>query len=374
MPGHKTTAEVAVIGGGEVGLSVAYHCARAGLDTVLLELEPLRTPTTARMPRPVRTYHPGKVHDSELSVRSLADYRSFGPAGGADLVVRDLGWLVVLTSPEQAAALEAELPAQRDVGVQLELLTAAQAVERNPWLDPAGIEAAIWCPQSHLVDVERVARGYLQGAREHSAHLRTDVTATDIDAATGRVTTTDGEVTASAIVIAAGPVSGDIAKTAGLDLPVWAQFAELFGTDPVGADGEVTTPFTVHPEAGLKTLGTGSSFMVGLERLSQRPGMRDVWFDEAVRELAAHYPRLAGVPLRSTWTGTVDATPSKTAVIGRGTGEHERLLFAAGYTGQDLGQADASGRIIRDLCLGAPPDVDLNPFSLAANSWPPPSR
>jgi sarcosine oxidase subunit beta len=112
----------------------------------------------------------------------------------------------------------------------------------------------------------------------------------------------------------------------------------------------------------------GPGFMVGLERLSQRPGLRDVWFEEAVRELADRYPKLAGVGLHSAWTGTMDVTPSKTAVIGRAAGEHERLLFAAGYTGQDLGQASASGQLLRDLCLGRPPAVDLAPFSLAANA------
>src|SRR5207302_5821813 len=180
----------------------------------------------------------------------------------------NLGFMVVLTEEEQLDGIEAELKAQRDVGVDLDLITAAQACERNPWLDPDGIKAAIWSPQSYLLKPEEIVRGYVEGAQKHGARLLTGTTVTGIDARTGQVTTTNGDFTAQAIVIAAGPWSGDVAAMAGLELPVWGQFSELLLTDPIVPEGDVTTPFTYHPVSGLKTKGMGSSFLVGLERIS----------------------------------------------------------------------------------------------------------
>ncbi|MEU9046830.1 MULTISPECIES: FAD-binding oxidoreductase [unclassified Kitasatospora] len=360
MPGRPHTTDLLVIGGGVTALSIAYHCARADIDVVLLGPDAAKT---APAPRPVRTYQPGKVHNSELTVRSLADYRAFAPAGGADLVLSDVGWLVVASDRQEAAALEREAAAQRAVGVELEPLTPDQARARNPWLDPAGTESAIWCPQSYLLDVDTVMRGYAAGAREHGARLLTGHRVTGLDAGSGRVTTDRGEFAAEAVVLAAEAGSGQLAASAGLELPLWAQIAELFGTDPVLADGELDVPFTVHPASGLKTLGTGRSFLVGLERVSRQEGMREVWLREAAEELARRYPKLGGVGLHSVWTGTVDVTPARTPCIGRAGGAHERILVAAGYTGQDLGQAPATGRMIRDLHLGRSPGVDLTPFA-----------
>ncbi|MEV7770869.1 FAD-binding oxidoreductase [Kitasatospora sp. NPDC086791] len=362
MPSRHHSTDLLVIGGGVTALSIAYHCAKAGIDVVLLA--PDDAGAGAPSARPVRTYQPGKVHNSELTVRSLADYRAFAPAGGADLVLSGVGWLVVASDREEAAELEHESAAQRAVGVELEPLTPEGARARNPWLDPAGAESAFWCPQSYLLDVDTVLRGYAAGAREHGARLLTGHTVTGLDAGSGRVTTDRGAFTAQAVVLAAESGSGELAASAGLELPLWAQTAELFGTDPVRADGELDVPFTVHPASGLKTLGAGRSFLVGLERVSRQEGMREVWSREAAAELAARYPRLGGVGLRSVWTGTVDVTPARTACIGRAGGAHERILVAAGYTGQDLGQAPATGRIVRDLYLGRSPGVDLTPFAL----------
>ncbi|MFE6846780.1 NAD(P)/FAD-dependent oxidoreductase [Streptomyces sp. NPDC057686] len=365
MSEQKNTAELLVIGTGVIAMSVAYHCAEAGAHVVVLGRD--RPGATATQTAGAfRTYFPGRVYDSELVARSLADFRSFGATTGADLEVTETGMLVVAATADEAAELLAEVPEQREAGVQLELLTAAQAVERNPWLDPAGVEAALWCPQMIRLRADEVLRGYTEGAQKHGARLVSGATVTGLDASTGRVATTAGDFTAEAIVLADEHGSGDIAGLAGLELPVWGQFAELFHTDPVGG-GDVASPFTFHPAAGLKTMGMGPSFLVGLERFSRQPGMRDIWHEAAMEEVAQRYPRLRDVALHSAWTGTLDVTPSRSALIGRAGGPHERILFATGFTGHELGQAPATGKIVRDLHLGRHPGVDITPFSLARN-------
>jgi sarcosine oxidase, subunit beta len=366
MPDRKNQTDLLIIGGGVIGLSIAYHCAQANLDVVLVEKDQFGTATTSQTARAFRTYFPKKVHDSELAVLSLAEFRSFASAVGTNLGLADLGLLTVLTSPQDAAEVEQLLPAHREVGVELKLLNAAQACDYNPWLDPDTIEAAVWSPHAYRLKPEALVQGYANAARRHGARLLTETAVTGLDARTGQVTTTAGDFTAEAIVIAAGPWSGDVAKLTGLELPVWGQFAELLHTDPL-ADGDVDTPFTLHPVSGLKTMGLGQSFLVGLERISKQDGMRDIWFRATLDELPKWYPRLKNVGLHSAWTGTLDVTPTKSALIGRAGSEHERILFAAGYTGHGLAQAPITGQIIRDLCLGRQPSVDLTPYSLATS-------
>ncbi|MEU5100064.1 FAD-binding oxidoreductase [Streptomyces sp. NPDC020996] len=368
MSEQKNTAELLIIGGGVIGTSIAYHCAKAGVDVLLLEKNQFGAATTSQTARAFRTYFPRKPHDSELAARSLEDFKTFAGGMGVDLGLANLGLLTVLTSPQQAAELEAELPDHREAGAELELLTAAQAVELNPWLDPDTIEAAVWNPQTYRVKPEVIVQGYADGAKKLGARLLSGITVTGLDAGSGVVSTTSGDFTAEAIVIAAGPWSGEVAKMAGLDLPVWGQFAELLHTDPLVDEGDVhDSPFTFHPVSGLKTMGMGKSFLVGLERISKQDGMRDIWFQAAVEELPKWYPRLKNVKLHSAWTGTLDVTPTKSALIGKAGGEHERILFAAGFTGHGLAQAPVAGQIIRDLYLGHQPSVDLTPYSIATN-------
>ncbi|MEU9046828.1 MULTISPECIES: FAD-binding oxidoreductase [unclassified Kitasatospora] len=366
MPDGKNSAELLIIGGGVIGVSIAYHCAKAGIDVLLLERDRFGEATTSQTARAFRTYFPKKPYDSELAVRSMAEFNAFATTTNTDLGLKHLGLLTVLTSPEQAAEIEALLPAHREVGADVQLLTPAQAVEYNPWLDAGTFEAAVWSPECYRVKPEAIVKGYADAATKLGARLLSGTEVTGIDARSGQVTTTAGEFTADAIVIAAGPWGGDVAKLAGMELPVWGQFAELLYTDPI-SDTDTETPFTFHPVSGLKTMGRGKGFLVGLERISKQEGMRDIWFDAAVEELPKWYPKAAGAKLHSAWTGTLDVTPTKSALIGRGEGAHERILFAAGFTGHGLAHAPTAGRIIRDLHRGVTPEVDLTPFSLATN-------
>ncbi|MFI8993286.1 NAD(P)/FAD-dependent oxidoreductase [Streptomyces sp. NPDC053542] len=366
MPDRKNSTELLIIGGGVIGVSIAYHCAKAGIDVLLLEKDQFGTATTSQTARAFRTYFPKKPHDTELAVRSLSEFHSFATTTGSDLELKHLGLLTVLTSTEQAAEIEALLPAHREVGADVQLLTPAQAVEYNPWLDPATMEAAVWSPECYRVKPEALVKGYADAAAKLGARLLTGTEVTGIDAGAGQVSTTAGEFTADAIVIAAGPWGGDVAKLAGMELPVWGQFAELLYTDPI-SDRDTDTPFTFHPVSGLKTMGRGRGFLVGLERISKQEGMRDIWFEAAVEELPKWYPEAKGAKLHSAWTGTLDVTPTKSALIGRGEGEHERILFAAGFTGHGLAHAPTAGRIVRDLHRGVKPEVDLTAFSLATH-------
>lgn len=360
------TAQVLIVGDGLIGASIAYHCAKSGLDVLLLDGGELGITATAQAVGTVRTYFPGKPHDSQLVVHSLNEFRSFRDMLGVDPgFATDVGFLTVMTTDEQTPALGQEMAVQQAAGVELELLDAAEAVAKNPWLDRRTIKSAIWCPETFRVMPHAIVRGYAEGARAHGAQVLTNVAVTSISE-DGRVTTSCGEFEAQTIVIAAGPATRDVAALTGLRLPVWNQFGELMHTGPIVAEGEIDTPFTFHPESGLKTMGSGRGLLVGLERISDKEGMQKIWFDEAVTELNLRYSRLNNAGLSSVWTGALDVTATTSAIIGRAEGHHDRILFAAGFGGHGLGQAPVVGQIVRDLCTGTQSEFDLTPYSLCA--------
>jgi sarcosine oxidase subunit beta len=201
--------------------------------------------------------------------------------------------------------------------------------------------------------------GYAAGARRYGARLLTGTAVTALDVGTGRVATTAGDFTAEAILCAAGPWSGEVAKMAGIELPVTAKPTEIMKTEPVAMD--ITPPFTLHLDSGFRMRRLGDSLLVGREG-SGDPG--PAWRQAVASEFARRYPRLGEVRLRSGWTGAVDISPSRTAFIGRGSGAQERFLYATGFSGRGLSQAPIAGQIIRDLHLGRQPSVEIAGFSL----------
>ncbi|MET8992662.1 FAD-dependent oxidoreductase, partial [Nonomuraea wenchangensis] len=83
-----TDTRVAVIGGGVIGLSIAYHLAEAGVETTLLERGALGSGASRATADVVRSYFAGNPVSSALAVRSLEAYRDFPVRPGADLPLR----------------------------------------------------------------------------------------------------------------------------------------------------------------------------------------------------------------------------------------------------------------------------------------------
>jgi glycine/D-amino acid oxidase-like deaminating enzyme len=267
----------------------------------------------------------------------------------------------VLTTSDDVESLGRGLDAQRAVGVEAELVTAVQACRYSPWLEPAGIVAAVWSPQAYSCDPQAIVCGYADAARQHGARLQTRAEVTGGDAAGGRVTTTGGDYVAGKIVCAADPWSGQIGAMAGITLPVSPQPSELVTTGPFAMDAAL--PFTLHLSSELRVRRVGNALLVGLEDMSII-GDQELWRRAVGEEVARRYPGLRDVELHAACTGFLDVAPQWTAFIGRGVGEHERFLYAVGFSGRRLCQAPMTGQIIRDLCLGRQPDTNLEPFSL----------
>lgn len=354
-----TDAQVAVIGGGVIGLSAAFHLAEAGVDTVLLERGALGSGASRATADVVRAYFSGNPVSSAMAARSLAYYRAFGERTGTAVPLRQAGYLVLFTEPEQVAAFEEDLPAQRAAGVEVELVGADEARRRNPLVGDAGVVAAAWSPQAHVSDTAAIVGGFAEAARGAGARLRTDCPVTAVDAGAGRVETAEGTLTAEAIVCAAGAWSAPLARSAGVELPL----AEPVTQELLAVDADVPAiPITLHAGSGLLVRKRGGGLLIGMGY----PGTdRDGWYARVRERLGAVYPSLAGAEPRTAVTGVRDASPDRTEFIGRLPGATP-FLYAAGFSGHGLCTAPAAGELVRDLYLGKEPEIDAGRLAATA--------
>ncbi|UBU08726.1 NAD(P)/FAD-dependent oxidoreductase [Nonomuraea gerenzanensis] len=356
----STGSRVVVIGGGVIGLSIAFHLAEAGQDVTLLERGTLGSGASRATADVVRSYFAGNPVSSSLAVRSLEAYRAFATRPGTPLPLRQVGYLVLFTEPEQLAAFNADLAAQRAAGVDVELIGPDEAREHNPLIGDLPLLGAAYSPDAYISDTTAIVNAYAQAAELAGAALRTGCPVTAIDPEAGRVQTADGEISADAIVCAAGAWSASLVRCAGVDMPLTEPIEqELLTTDPL-PPGTPQVPVTLHAASGLLIRNRDDRLLIGMGY----PGPdRESWRKDVAVRLAETYPSLAGIGLHTAVTGLRDASPDKTAFIGHQPGP-PAFLYATGFSGHGLCNAPAAGELVRDLYLDRDPGMDVTALAV----------
>jgi len=291
-----------------------------------------------------------------------------------DVGLRHQGYLFVAGTPEGARAQAELVAAQRGWGLtDVELLDGAQARRRFPYLAPDIVNARFRQGDGWL-EPRRLA---LELARASGARVRTGVTVAGFLVRGDRVrgvTTTDGNVEADNVVIAAGPLSGPVGKLAGLELPlvtVRRQKLILPDLPQVPTDAPMTIEFETGAhwrpagtgahalwtapapaEPPLEDVQTSASFAFGLldpasDHALARivPFWRDVWASSRLQWWlqAGHY------------TYTPDRRPLLGPTVIRG------LALNTGYSGHGIMGSIGGSRRAIDAITGRLKPAD-NPF------------
>ncbi|MEV7194568.1 FAD-dependent oxidoreductase [Streptomyces sp. NPDC093510] len=359
-------ADVVVIGGGVIGTSIACQLAESGVGTVLLERGALGSGSSGTTAGVVRTYFPGNALISSLAVRSLEAYRAFAERTGTDLGLTRIGLLVLFTDEQQVRDFRRTRADQQAAGVDVELVTPAEAARLNPLVDERAVLAAAWSPEASACDPAAIVRGYAAAAEQAGAILRTETPVTGIDP-DGRVHTPAGSIRADTVVCAAGPWAGTVAAMAGVRVPVTTYPVEMLLTDspdsPDTPDSapRAPLPMTMDPSS-LRIRSWDDRILVGMGRPAPDE-TREAWLRRVSRQVGTTYPSLAGSGLDHGWRGDLDVSPDGMAFVGRDSSRP--FVYAAGFSGQGLCQAPAAGEIVRDLVLDKESWIDTSGLSTA---------
>ena len=245
MPQDPTaTTDVAVIGGGVIGLAVAWRAAQRGLRVCVLERGELghgASHVAAGMLAPVTEADAGELALLDLGLRSARAWPRFAAdleqAAGADPGLRRSGALVVARDGDEAEALERELALRTRLGLAVQRLLPSAARRLEPALAPT-VRLALDVAGDHSADPRALVLALAQAARRAGVTLRTGAPVQRLVRSDGgRVTgvgLAGGEVVpAEQVVVAAGAWSGAIDGLPSIPLrPVKGQILRL--RDPAG--------------------------------------------------------------------------------------------------------------------------------------------
>ncbi|UPV76142.1 FAD-binding oxidoreductase [Halorussus limi] len=372
---------VAIVGGGIVGLASAHYLAERGADVTVYEKGSLGNGSTERSVGGIRAQFSTPVN-VELSVASMAVWEEFEAEFGTDIAYRRPGYLFAAREEATARAFEEQVALQNDRGVPSVLLDPEEATEHCPGLRAEEFVAATYSPTDGFADPHLALQGFAEAARESGAEIRTRTAVTEIHRDGEGVTglTAAGKTTerrdADFVVNAAGPWARRVAATAGVEIPVAPKRRQILVADPETPVPE-DVPLTVdldtgshfRPEREGKAL-VGGHFR-GEERRSSESASDEIasggtsdadpdcdpdgfdrkmdldWAAEAV-ERAGDCATYFGPDseIRRGWAGLYAVTPDHHPVVEESV---PGFVQAVGFSGHGFQHAPATGKLVAEL-------------------------
>ena len=172
--------DVVIVGGGIIGLAVAWRAREHGMSVALLEGDKLgraASHVAAGMLAPVSEVEFGPVarRSLALGLRAASAWPAFAAelagASGIDVPLRTNGTLLLARDDDEARELERQLELRRSLQLRVERLLPSQAREREPALAPT-LRAALECPEDHSVDPRQVLLALRSACRRSGVAVR----------------------------------------------------------------------------------------------------------------------------------------------------------------------------------------------------------
>jgi sarcosine oxidase, subunit beta len=353
-------ASVAVIGGGVIGASVAYHLARRGWrDVVVLDRGPAAGGgSTGRATGGYRAQYATAVN-VRLSLLAREKLRCFEAETGVDPGYVECGYLWLAGSAEELAELERAQRIQHAEGLTEAVLLGLDDIAAvNPAVHPSGVVGAAYCPSDGFIRPLAILEGYLRAASRLGVETRWDVEAVGLrrrpDGSIAAVETTRGPIEVEAVVDAAGAWAATVAAWAGVRLPVV----------PLRRQAATSTPCDLLPASMPMTIWAGDGFHIRVRDgrvllLQPTPGVPGApfdtrvdpdWVDMVERAAHARVPvlRRATIDRAACWAGLYEISPDKHAILGAAP-ECPNLFFANGSSGHGVMHAPALGQLLAEI-------------------------
>jgi glycine oxidase len=373
MPDRRG-ADVVVVGGGIIGMAIAWRARRRGMTVTLLERDGAGEATShvaAGMLAPVVEVEFGEAGRRllELGLRSLGLWPAFATdlesSTGTSVGLLRTGTLLIARDEDEARELERQLAFRRSLGLEVARLRASEAREREPALAPT-LRLALEAPDDHSVDPRLVLAALRSACDSAGVQLRehAQVASVDLDRAGARATGVrlqDGErVAAGNVVLAAGPWSEQIEglpADAGVRVrPVKGQIVRL--RDPAGPgllrrvvrfDGGYVVP----REDGRYVLGA----TVEERGFELEPTAGGVY--ELLREAHELVPGISELEIEELSVGLRPGTPDNGPVIGRA--DVEGVIWATGHYRNGILLAPLTAELVVGLLQGDSSISDVSP-------------
>jgi len=356
--------KIAVVGGGVIGCSIAWHLAERDLgEIVLIERDRLGSGTTWHSAGNI-TWRPDLLHDATVLYAFETLARLTAETG------QDTGWLrtgrlFLAHGGSAIARLEGyqEKATQRGIGSRM--LNGAEAAGFHPLLAGRAIAAAWFNPLSGRVNPADLTAAYAKGARRRGVRIVENCRATALAIRGGSVRgveTSTGPIEADEVVVAAGLWSRALLAAVDVHLAQWA-CEHFYVIADVAPRLPRETPSFVSPEDLLYGREEVGAMLVGafdedaktIDAASLPEPFAFTLFAPAWEKFAPYFekavaifPALETAPIRRFVNGPESFTPDNVPLIGPISGI-DGLNVATAMNSTGVTYSAAAGHLIADI-------------------------
>lgn len=361
-------ADVVVIGGGIIGLSVAYYLGLKGVkEVLLLERGMMGQGSTGKCAGGIRSQFSTEIN-VKFSLLSRSVFDSFEENFQVDPEFHRVGYLFLASREGQWEQLRRNARLLEQHGVAPQLLEPDEIARRWSFLEVGDLLGGSYSPDDGYAGPYEVLQGFAKGARRLGVRLVEGVEVTSILVSGGRVrgvqTSQGPTVAADWVVNAAGPQAGLVASMAGVDLPVKPYRRQLFFTEPFPHLPE-QFPLTIDLELGWYMRREGKGLLLSGPQDQESSFNEKVDFDskEWTAERSLHRcPILEKAHIARGWAGLYEVSPDHHAIIGEFP-ELRGFLCVSGFSGHGFQHSPAAGMVAAELIVdGKASSIDIHPL------------
>jgi sarcosine oxidase subunit beta len=371
--------DVLVIGGGITGCALAYFLASGGARVSLVERHDLNTQASGSNAGSIHAQmdHDIFVDGRERDVQRAAPLVLVLKAGidcwkkleqelEADFELETLGGLLVTDQPDYMRVIERKVAFERALGLPAELLSESDLRRVAPYISDAMVGGEL-CPIEGEANALVVAPALAAAASRHGAEIliKTEVRALSKGNRGFVAETSNGRIEADRVVNCAGAEAAAVGRLIGVELPIFGEPIQVNVTEP-------TAPLVRHlvyyagDRLTLKQSKRGALIVGGgwpaqydaAGRLTLRPES----LKGNLRVCRHVVPKTASVRVIRTWPAVVNGTADDLPIID----ELSQFpgYFLASFPSRGFTGGPVTGRIVANMLLGKPQEVDISPFSL----------
>jgi sarcosine oxidase subunit beta len=365
----RTKADAVVIGGGIIGVAVAFYLARKKYgQIVILEKELfLGSGSTAKAAGGIRAQFSNKAN-IEMSMLSEQFFAQFEEETGYDAVFDQVGYLFLVSDDKDVEDFKRQNALQRSLGLNSQIVTPAEIADIAPNVRLDDIKMGTFCHDDGLGDPHQFLTGYEQAVRRMGVDVELEAEVTAITTVGDKITgirTKKGDISCPIVVNASGAYAGLIGRMVGADVKVEPYRRQCVTT------GELdfippTWPMVVDVKSGLYTHKESKGLLLGWADKSVKPSF-DVsidpdYTDQILERGLNRIPKLETAEIANMWAGLYETTPDHRAIIGHEPTVHG-MFHVTGFSGHGFMHAPAAGQVTAEILCGEKPSIDISSLS-----------
>jgi sarcosine oxidase subunit beta len=361
----EKTADVVIIGGGIVGLSIAYHLAlkKAG-RILLLEKGQLGEGSTSRCVGGIRTQFSTKIN-IHFSLESLKTFEQFEEEFGVNPEFKRIGYLFLASIDEEMEIFRKNVKLQKEFNIPVELLDPDEIQTRWPFLRMDDILGGTFCTWDGYAGPSEVLSGFTIGAKRGGVKIYEGKEVMGVCLANGKirsVKTKEEEISTPVVVNAGGPYAASIGEMVGIKIPVRPLRRQIFITAPFHL-AHSPTPLTIDFHRGWYFRQEGDGLLLSGPLDLESSFNLNIDYEamaETCENAIYRVPALEKARIARGWAGLYEISPDHHAILGE-VREVKGFILANGFSGHGFQHCPVIGKVISELIVdGKASTIDIS--------------